>query len=52
MSNRPAMTYGIECWLIKKQRMHKMSVVDMRMLSGFVVKLGMIESEMSAFESI
>ena len=29
---RPAMTYGAECWPIKKQHMHKMSVAEMRML--------------------
>ena len=29
---RPAMTYGAECWPIKKQHMHKMDVAEMRML--------------------
>ena len=26
------MTYGAECWSIKKQHMHKMSIAKMRML--------------------
>ena len=30
--NRPAMTYGAECWPIKKEYMHKMDVAEMRML--------------------
>ena len=29
---KPTMTYGAKCWPIKKQHMHKMSVVKMRML--------------------
>ena len=29
---RPVMTYGAECWPITKQHVHKMDVVDMRML--------------------
>ena len=29
---RPAMTYGVECWPIKKQYMYKMDVAEMRML--------------------
>ena len=29
---RLAMTYGAECWPIKKQHMYKMDVVEMRML--------------------
>ena len=29
---RPNMTYGIECWSIKKQHMQKMDVVGIRML--------------------
>ena len=28
---RPTMPYGAECWPIKKQYMHKMSDVEMRM---------------------
>ena len=28
----PAMTYGVECWLIKKQHIHKISVAEMRIL--------------------
>lgn len=27
-----AMIYGVECWSIKKQHMHKMDAVEMRML--------------------
>ncbi len=27
---RPAMLYGTECWTIKKQTIHKMSVAEMR----------------------
>ena len=26
------MVYGTECWVVKKQHIHKMSVVEMRML--------------------
>ena len=26
------MLYGTECWAVKKQHFHKMSVVEMRML--------------------
>ena len=26
------MLYGIECWAIKKQHIHKMSVIEIRML--------------------
>jgi hypothetical protein len=29
---RPAILYGTECWAVKKQRVHKMSVAEMRML--------------------
>ena len=29
---RPDMTYVAECWLVKKQHIHKMSVAKMRML--------------------
>ena len=29
---RPAMLYGAECWATNKQQVHKMSVVEMRML--------------------
>ena len=29
---RPVMTYGAECWPIKKKHMHKMSVAEMRVL--------------------
>ena len=29
---RPTMTYGAECWPIKKQHMHKMDVAKMRMM--------------------
>jgi hypothetical protein len=29
---RPSMLYGIECWTIKKQHIHKMNVVKMRIL--------------------
>jgi hypothetical protein len=29
---RPAMTYGAECWPIKKTHIHKMDVAEMRML--------------------
>ena len=29
---RPTMTYGAECWPIKKQDMHKMDVAESRML--------------------
>ena len=29
---RLAMLYGTECWAVKKQHIHKMSVVEMRML--------------------
>ena len=28
----PAMLYDIECWVFKKQHIHKMSVAEMRML--------------------
>ena len=29
---KPVMTYGAKCWPISKQYMHKMDVVEMRML--------------------
>ena len=29
---RLVMPYGIECWIVKKQLIHKMSVDEMRML--------------------
>ena len=29
---RPVLTYGAECWPIKKQHMHKMDVANMGML--------------------
>ncbi|KAM1798712.1 hypothetical protein ACFX12_032753 [Malus domestica] len=29
---RPAMLYGIECWAVKHQHIHKMGVAEMRML--------------------
>ena len=29
---RPAMSYGAECWSIKKHHVHKMDVVEMKML--------------------
>ena len=29
---RPAMLYGAECWAVKREQMHKMSVAEMRML--------------------
>ena len=29
---RPVMTYGVECWPSKKQYMHKIDVIEMRML--------------------
>ena len=28
----PMMTYGVECWLVKKHHMHKIIMVGMRML--------------------
>ncbi|KAM1021971.1 hypothetical protein ACFX2A_044060 [Malus domestica] len=31
---RPAMLYGIECWAVKHQHVHKMGVAEMRMLRG------------------
>jgi hypothetical protein len=31
---KPAMLYGTECWVVKKQHIHKMSVVKMIMLDG------------------
>ena len=31
---RPVMTYGVECWLIKKQHIHKMDIGKMRMLTS------------------
>ena len=37
---RPAMSYGSECWAIKKQE-HKMDVAEMKMLrwmSGYTLK--------------
>ena len=33
------MTYGVECWSIKKQNMHKMDVAKMRMLRLMCGKL-------------
>ena len=35
----PVMTYGEECWPIKKQHMHKMNVVEMRMLRWMCGKI-------------
>ena len=29
---RPSMTYGAECWPIKKQNIYKMVVAEMRMM--------------------
>lgn len=29
---RPSVLYSIECWAIKKQNVHKISVVEMKML--------------------
>ena len=29
---KPIMTYGVKCWPIKKQTLHKMNIADMRML--------------------
>ena len=29
---RPAITYEIECWSIKKEQMHRMTAVEMKML--------------------
>ena len=29
---RPALSYGSECWAIKKQQEHKMDVTEMKML--------------------
>ena len=37
------MLCGIECWIVKKQDIHKMSVVEMKMLrriSGNTQKIG------------
>ncbi|KAM2568845.1 hypothetical protein TB2_009032 [Malus domestica] len=31
-SIRPSMLYGIECWVVKHQHIHKISVAEMRML--------------------
>ncbi|KAM2891684.1 hypothetical protein COP2_009948 [Malus domestica] len=33
-SIRPAMLYGTKCWAVKHQHVHKMDVVEMRMLRG------------------
>ena len=49
---RSAMTYEAEYWPIKKQHMHKMSVIKMRMLMSMCGKLGKIELEMSGLGSI
>ena len=38
---RPALSYGSECWAIKKQQEHKMDVSEMKMLrwsSGYTLK--------------
>ena len=29
---QPAMLYGTECWIVKKQHIHKISVIEMRIL--------------------
>ena len=34
----PAMTYGADCWPIKKQHMYKMDVTEMRMLMSMCGK--------------
>ena len=37
------MLYGTECWVVKKQYIHKMSVVEMRMskwIGGNIRKIG------------
>ena len=36
---RPTMTYGVECWSIKKQHMQKMSIVEMRILRWMCGKI-------------
>ena len=40
ISIRPAMTYGAECWPIKKQDMYKKEVAGMRMLRWMCGKTG------------
>ena len=30
---RPTITYGVECWPIKKQYMHKIDIVEIRILN-------------------
>ena len=32
VATRPSVLYSIECWAIKKQNVHKISVVEMKML--------------------
>ena len=50
---RPAMTYGAECWPIKKQQMNKMDVVAMRILRRMCGNiLERIKLEMSILENI
>ena len=34
------MLYGIECWVIKKQHVHKMSSAKMRMLTWISGNIG------------
>lgn len=49
---RPSVTYGTECWPTRKQCKYKMSVARWEYWVGCVVKVGNIESEICAFESI
>ena len=49
---RPTMTYGVDSWTIKKKHMHKMGVVEMKILRWMCSKLGWIKLEMSDFMSI
>ena len=42
------MLYGTECWVVKKQHIHKMSVVEMRMskwIGGNIMKDRMLNEE-------
>ena len=36
---RPTMTYGAECWSIKKQHVYKMDVMEMRMVRWMFGKI-------------
>ena len=52
---RPNMTYGAECWPIRKQHIQKKSVAEMKKLIWMCGKARTdknIKSEMSAFQSI